>query len=121
MNATETAALEQAREQFKPNSRAMPGNLRLEVKGGHATVFDQDGQVIPELCDIELGWTDTSTGPYVDPAKRAEFLAELVKRWNGYPHFRGITIDISWALETHGRLGKPLGWVKRIAHMLRVY
>jgi hypothetical protein len=56
--------------------------LTLEIHAGHATVSDEHGVTI--LQDIELGWTDRETGPYVDPAEGAEFMQELVRRWNAY-------------------------------------
>lgn len=37
---------------------------RIELHSGCIDIYDESGLLIG---DLELGWTDTSTGPYIDP------------------------------------------------------
>jgi len=54
---------------------------KVEIVNGYATVLDCLGDPVPELTDIELGWTDTTTGNYHSPEEaleRIEFIIEMV-------------------------------------------
>ena len=54
----------------------------IEVKNAYATVYDSKDNPIPFLADIELGWTDTETGPYVDPEGEFALLQFIVDAVN---------------------------------------
>lgn len=49
---------------------------------GFASVEDAEGEPIVGLGDIELGWTDPDTGPYVDPEEDLEQLCYIVGLMN---------------------------------------
>lgn len=59
-----------------------PTPWRIEEKNGYATVYDAEGQVVPLLTDLELGWTDTDTGNYVDPQGDYAVLEKIVHAVN---------------------------------------
>lgn len=52
--------------------------VRLEVSHGYATVYDASNCPVAGLCDVELGWTDTQTGPYVSPEGCADQIRRIV-------------------------------------------
>lgn len=49
---------------------------------GYATVRAANGAAVPFLIDIELGWTDTSTGAYYDPAMAYDDLCKIIAEVN---------------------------------------
>lgn len=61
-----------------------PRPWTIERVSNYATVRDATKQPIPMLSDIELGWTDTSTGPYHDPDSEYEELESIVVAVNAY-------------------------------------
>ena len=56
----------------------------IERKGDYATVFDSAGKVVPLLTELDLGWTDTETGNYIDPQGDYDILERIVKAVNSY-------------------------------------
>lgn len=60
----------------------LKGPFKLDIRMGYATVYDGNDEYIPELVDIELGWTDTSTGIYVSPAEAEGRLQDIVDLMN---------------------------------------
>lgn len=58
--------------------------LRLEVDKSCATIYDARGVLIPEIVDIELGWTDTSTGNYSSSEEAKERLEFIVTACNSH-------------------------------------
>ena len=67
----------------------MPSNRfntpwKVEIVSGYATVLDCLGDPVPELTDIELGWTDTTTGNYHSPEEALERIEFIVKRINSW-------------------------------------
>jgi len=70
-----------------PNTRQgqaqhSPLPWKLEIKNGSATIIDGNGDISTPLTDIELGWTDTSTGNYSSPDIDAEILQRIVRAVN---------------------------------------
>ena len=58
--------------------------FKLEVVNSYGTILDAvDSPTL--IQDIELGWTDTSTGAYVDPEEDAQFLQRIVDSLNSSP------------------------------------
>lgn len=55
-----------------------PKPWRVVATPGYATVVDSSGNQVDLLTDLELGWTDTATGAYHDPAKSLEMLEHIV-------------------------------------------
>lgn len=67
------------------NLPPLPWTVTRDSKGGYATVTDAAGQGVIGLVDVELGWTDTATGPYVDPDQCYAELEAIVRVVNGTP------------------------------------
>ena len=57
---------------------------KVEIKGNTATVLDEHGSFVGPLVDLELGWTDTQTGNYVDPDAEAAILHQIVREHNAH-------------------------------------
>jgi hypothetical protein len=55
-----------------------PTPWTLERDRTYATIKDANGDVIPMFTDIELGWTDTTTGPYASPEDDLALLEHIV-------------------------------------------
>jgi hypothetical protein len=60
----------------------LKGPFRLDVEKGYATVYNGNNLYVPELTDIELGYTDTATGDYVSSAEVLERLKGIVTLMN---------------------------------------
>ena len=60
-----------------------PEPWTLEIKGQTATIYDATGNVIGILADIELGWTDSSTGHYHNPEDDVGLLKLILACVNG--------------------------------------
>ncbi len=58
-----------------------PWRIKYEANG-FATVYDANNNIVPELTDVELGWTDTSVGNYHSPEQAAERLEKIVRAMN---------------------------------------
>lgn len=69
--------------------RLPPLPWRLERTKNTATVYDARNQPVIGMCDIELGWTDTATGPYVDPEGCWEEISAIVETMNALPKIAG--------------------------------
>jgi hypothetical protein len=82
---------------------------RLEVKNGTATIYDARGWVTP-IVDMELGWTDTSTGNYHDPDTDASFYQFIIKAVNAYPHAQRLAEalkELAQLCDNDGALIRP--------------
>lgn len=62
------------------NTKHTPTPWTLRISGGPtATVIDANGEMVLPLGEIECGWTDTSTGSYVDPEPEVMVMERIVK------------------------------------------
>jgi hypothetical protein len=61
-----------------------PRPWRIDRQGDYCTVTAANGTNVPMLTDVELGWTDTSTGPYVDPDKEHAELESILRAVNAH-------------------------------------
>ena len=61
-----------------PLGLGCPEPWTLEEKSGFATAYDANHNMVPELTDIELGWTDTTTGIYYSPEEAFERLSRII-------------------------------------------
>lgn len=60
----------------------MTTRWKVEIKNGYGTIVDENGSFVGPLVDLELGWTDTNTGNYVDPDAEAAILHQIVREHN---------------------------------------
>jgi len=62
----------------------LKGPFTMKCKDNHASIMDGNGYWIPELTDIELGWTDTETGPYNSPEEAFGRMLYILDALNFY-------------------------------------
>ena len=79
----------------------------IERKGDYATVFDSAGKVVPLLTELDLGWTDTETGNYIDPQGDYDILERIVKAVNSYASNQATIRELVEALAERVLVPEP--------------
>lgn len=66
-------------QEYRPR---YPLPWKIEREGNTASVRDATGILIPILTDIDLGWQDADTAPYVAPEQDFKLLKDIVDAVN---------------------------------------
>jgi hypothetical protein len=83
-------------------TKTEPTPWTIEIDGSYATVFDANKERHPELMDIELGWTDRTTGNYHSPEEAAGRLYEIVDAVNNHERLKAENEELKKKLDSRG-------------------